>query len=104
MSAREAISGLCLVLACLIAAPALAAGPPPAVQSSAAQSLVRGVELGRPNMVTVKNKASAEAIGLTGVNAGDTLEVTKQAEDRWLVRDPKTNRSVTVDKDPRLAD
>jgi hypothetical protein len=94
-------AALTLATGCLLAGPATAAAPP-AAQSAGVQVMTRGVELGRANLVTVKNPAAAEAIGLSGVNAGDQVEVTKVADGKWLVKDPRTNRTVTLDKAPNL--
>lgn len=91
---------VCLFV-CLAVCPILAA--PPATLGAASRAQVQGVEAGRAAFVTVGNPAKAEAIGLSGLKAGQKVKVEKTGDGRWQVTDPATERSVTVDQAPDLA-
>ena len=80
----------------------LQAAAPPSAQGVAARAMVRGVESGQATFVTIRNQAKTDAIGLSGIAPGQQVEVTHPSEDKWVVKDPKTDRSVTLDKAPDL--
>ena len=80
----------------------LQAAAPPSAKGVAARAMVRGVELGQATFVTIRDQAKTEAIGLPGIAPGQQVEVTHPSEDKWVVKDPQTNRSVTLDKAPDL--
>lgn len=81
---------------------ALQAAAPPSVQGIAARAMVRGVELGQSTFVTIRDQAKTEAIGLPGISPGQQVEVSHPSEGKWVVKDPRTNRAVTLDKAPNL--
>lgn len=91
-----------LLVALALPAAMLQAAAPPSAQGVAARAMVRGVEQGQSTFVTINNPAKTEAIGLPGVASGQKVEVSRPSEGKWMVKDPQTNRSVTLDKAPDL--
>lgn len=80
----------------------LYAAAPPSAQGAAARAQAQGLEAGRAAFLTIGNAAKAEAIGLSGMKAGQKVKVEKTGDGRWRVTDPATERSVTVDQAPDL--
>ena len=79
------------------------AGPLPAgVQGPAARAVVQGLPSGGPTMVPVGDPEKAARLGLPGLQAGDAVEVSHPDAETWVVRDPKSGRTVTTREAPDL--
>lgn len=96
-----AAAAMLLCLSLPLAAPA---GPQPgsAVQGPAARAVVQGPQTGGPRMVTVGDPEKAARLGLTGLQAGDAVEVSHPDGGTWLIRDPRTGRTATTREEPDL--
>lgn len=92
------------IVLCLFLPLAAPAGPQPgsAVQGPAARAVVQGLQTGGPRLVTVGDPDKAARLGLTGLHAGDTVEVSHPEVDTWLIRDPKSGRTATTRAQPDL--
>jgi len=79
------------------------AGPPAGVQGAMSRDVTRGLPSNQPtSTITVGDPQKAEAIGLPGLKKGDKVEVSRDPEGKWIVKDPASGRKVILDNQPDL--
>jgi len=103
--------GLTLSVACSWAAPPATGQPGPAMRAAQAQVLglqtrtaLSALPHGHTRMMTVEDPEALAAHGLTGLAAGDEVEVTRLEDGRVQVRDPGSGRSVVLEQEEAVGD